>query len=266
MPRCLVFTLAPFALFSAVSCAKREDPPWATVPAQTSPGDATTTGAPAAVPKLASAPSIDGKLDDAAWSLATTLGPFGDAGEGAADTSALAVTFAKVAYDDRALYLGFVVHDRSPAQPFDRADSDPHLWEKSSAVEVMLQPGDLGDNKDYYEMQYDTKGAAFDTHWDDYNVPIKEEASGKVFGHQEWSSNAERAAYVESDRFYAIEVAIPWASLVKGRVAIPPKSGDVWRMNLYAFRDGQSVSNAWSPIKRQGNFHKSARWGRIKFQ
>jgi hypothetical protein len=257
--------VAAAALLAVLSCAKREDPGWASAgPAQVA-GDATVSGAAAKISRFATPPTIDGKLDDAAWAGAAVLGPFVDAGQGAPDTSPLAGSFARVGWDARALYLGFVVRDASPVAPFERTEIDPHCWEKSSAVEVMLKPGDQPDNRDYYELQFDTKGATFDTHWDDYNTPITEAAGGKMFGHQEWSSKAEVASVVSADRFYTVEVAIPWSALGKARVAVPPARGEVWRLNLYAFRNGQSVANAWSPLKRQGNFHKSARWGRIAF-
>jgi hypothetical protein len=35
-------------------------------------------------------------------------------------------------------------------------------------------------------------------------------------------------------------------------------------MNVYAFRDGQRQSLAWSPLRGRGNFHKSERFGRIE--
>jgi len=38
-----------------------------------------------------------------------------------------------------------------------------------------------------------------------------------------------------------------------------------WRLNLYTFRDGQRVSLAWSPVLGQGNFHRSSRFGRLRF-
>ena len=129
----------------------------------------------------------------------------------------------------------------------------------------MLQPGDPGDNRDYYEMQFDVHGAVFDTHWDDYNVPITNAGSQKTFGHQEWSCKAERAVYVSDGHFYSMELALPWTAFQKGRTAIPPKPGDTWRLNLYSFKEGQRLALAWSPIRGQGNFHKSARFGRVTF-
>ena len=240
-----IHALAILAIASAAACSK-PGPAWTKPPAASVSGDSTVGGAPAPVRRFASAPKIDGRLDEPVWQDATALGPFVDPGQGESDRSALAGSFARIGWDDRALYLGFVVPDRGALSPFGRTEIDPHLWERASAVELMLQPGDPGDNRDYYELQFDIDSAVFDTHWDDYNRPIVDGPGGKVFGHQDWASQAERAVFLEPNQ-YAIEVALPWASLVPGRTAIPPKPGDVWRINLYAFRDGQSVANSGLP-------------------
>jgi hypothetical protein len=42
---------------------------------------------------------------------------------------------------------------------------------------------------------------------------------------------------------------------------VPPKSGDVWRINLYAMRQNGGV--AFSPILGQGNFHKASRFAKV---
>ncbi len=243
-------------------------PAWAELPEHHTLGDATVAGPPARIPRFAHAPTIDGALDDDAWLHATTLGPFFDPGNPTEDRSVLAPSFAHVGWDERALYLAFVVRDRAPVAPFARGDLDPHLWERSSAVEVMLQPSerqDNHDNRDYYEIQIDTRGAVFDSAWDDYNAPIQDTPSGRVFGHQEWSCHAARAARTVRGA-YAIEVAIPFAVFTKNGIRQVAAPGAVWRMNLYAFRDGQSIANAWSPLRGQGNFHRSSRWGRIRFE
>lgn len=253
------------ALAALLLAACTREPAWKTLPAGALAGESTVAGTPAPVRRLTVAPTIDGKLDEPGWAAATALGPLVDPGMGEADRSTLAGTFVRAAWDDRALYLGFVVPDKAPDAPFGPAETDPHLWERASAVEVMLQPGDPGDNREYFEMQYDTAGAAFDTRWDDYNAPITDGPAGKVFGHQDWSSQAVRKAVV-AGRGYSLELAIPWTALSSSRVAVPPRPGDVWRLNLYAFRDGQRVANAWSPLQRQGNFHRASRFGRIRFE
>lgn len=230
-------------------------------------GESTLEGAPASVPRFSTAPVIDGKLDDPGWKTATVLGPFVDTGNGrSVPTSHPVDATARIGWDEASLYLGFVVADGNPAAPFRRDDVDPHLWSSASAVEVMLQPGDPSDNRDYYEIQVDTAGAIFDTRWDDYMIPLSGGPSDRVFGHQDWSCGAERAVTVASGQSYTIEMALPWTKLASRRTSIPPRPGDVWRLNLYSFRDGQRVALGWSPIRGQGNFHKSSRFGRIRFQ
>jgi hypothetical protein len=251
----------------ACACVnRRHDPPWATMPSAGTKGESTITGAPMNVPRFSAPPKLDGKLDDAVWSHAATTAPFVEPGNGNDAPGHEVAGFAKLGWDQKNLYVGAVVFDRSPFSPFHRDDVDPHDWERSSALELMIQPGDPGDNRDYYEIQVDVQGAVFDSHWDDYNKPITNEGAEKIFGHMSWSSHAERAAYVSDGRFYSLEIAIPWSAFVPGRSALPPKPGDVWRLNLYSFRDGQRSALAWSPIRGQGNFHKSSRFGRIRFE
>jgi hypothetical protein len=217
---------------------------------------------------LATPPRLDGKLDDAAWVGAATLGPFGDPGTGAPAPDDYPVTaFGRLGWDAQALYLGFVVHDPAPESPFQRDADDPHIWAQASGVEVMLQPGDPGDNRDYFELQIDVHGATFDSHFDDYNAPVTGSGAARRFGHMEWTSGVERAVHVQPHSFYSIEAALPWKSLSQEgrRVLVPPRAGDVWRINLYSFRDGQRRALAWSPLKGQGNFHRASRFGRIRF-
>jgi hypothetical protein len=230
-------------------------------------GEATIRGAPARVTRFPMRPAIDGKLDEAVWRTSTVLGPFVDTDDGrhVSPSHPVAAT-ARIGWDDERLYLGFVVADGHPVAPFARNDSDPHLWGSASAVEIMLQPGDPADNRDYYEIQVDTMGAVFDTHWDDYMKPLQGGGADRVFGHQEWNCAAERAAIVDLGRSYTIEIALPWAALTTGRTPIPPRVGDIWRLNLYSFREGQRQALGWSPIRGQGNFHRSSRFGRVRFE
>ncbi|MCA9584871.1 MAG: carbohydrate-binding family 9-like protein [Myxococcales bacterium] len=259
---------ATIALTCAVTCAcvRKKDPPWVSPPADAARGEPTLQGEPARIKRATAAPVIDGKLDDAAWGSATALGPLVKPGDGAEDHASPVDGFARMTWDDAKLYIAFVVKDGAAGSPFGRDDVDPHLWEKSSAVELMIQPGDPGDNKGYYEIQIDVAGAVFDTRWDDYNTPIADGPDGKRFGHMDWSCKAERAVSRGDGRYYAVEIALPWSAFAGGRAASPPKAGDVWRVNLYTFRDGQRHALAWSPIRRQGNFHKASRFGRVRFE
>ena len=170
-------------------------------------------------------------------------------------------------WDDTYLYVGFTVLDPAPTTPFTSADVDPHLWEKASAVELMIQPGDFGDNANYYEVQVDTVGSVWDTHFDDYNRPVERLPNGMTrFGHQEWEAHVVRATVVDKQAGrYTMELALPWAAFAPGRAASPPHPGDTWRFNLYSFRAGQSDALAWSPTLGRGNFHIASRFGKVTF-
>src|ERR1041385_7292079 len=151
-----------------VACTKRaDDPPWAMMPSGGTNGESTIAQAPLKVRRFAQAPLLDGKLDDAAWADAATTAPFVEPGKGGEARGSDVAAFAKLGWDDRKLYVGAVIFDSSPVSPFGRDDVDPHDWEKSSALELMVQPGDPGNNTNYYEIQVDVHGATFDTKWDD---------------------------------------------------------------------------------------------------
>lgn len=212
----------------------------------------------------AGAITVDGNLDEAEWLQAGSTGPLVNPGGGELMPNSPVQGHARVLWSDTHLYVAFVVHDPDPAAPFERDAVDPHLWERSSGIELMLQPGDPGDNTHYYEVQVDTAGAVWDTRFDDYNRPIADTPSGRTFGHQDWDAQLERAARVDSGR-YIIEMALPWAALESARTAIPPAAGDTWRANFYSFRDGQGHSLAWSPLRGEGNFHRSSRFGFVRF-
>jgi hypothetical protein len=210
---------------------------------------------------------LDGRLDEALWSAAGQTGGFVDPGTGKPNSRSRVKGSARVAWDDQNLYLGFVIGDGDPVTPFPADQVDPHLWERSSAIEVMIQPGDPGNNTHYYEVQVDPAGAVWDTFFDDYNQPITAGPGGRLFGHQEWSSGVQKGITIDrAGGRYTLELALPWQALRSESASAPPHPGDVWRVNFYSFRNGQRDALAWSPLLGQGNFHRSARFGRIRFE
>jgi hypothetical protein len=209
--------------------------------------------------------TLDGKLDEAAWQTAGDTGGFVHPGTGRPEPRSHVKGAARIAWDNQNLYLGFVIGDGKPATPFAADAVDPHLWERSSAIEAMIQPGDPGNNSHYYELQVDPAGAVWDTRFDDYNRPITNGPDGRRFGHQDWSSRVRKGITVEGGR-YTIELALPWDAFASPNAPSPPRPGDVWRMNLYSFRDGQRDALAWSPTLGQGNFHFAPRFGKVRFE
>jgi hypothetical protein len=209
--------------------------------------------------------TIDGKLDEEAWKLAPTAGPFVDVRTGRPNVTFPVNGSVKILWNDDGMYLGFDVKDADVVGGFKKEDKDPHLWTKDT-VEVMVDPEGDGDNKDYYEIQINPQNLVFDSQFDEYNKP-KTEPDGP-FGHQDWSAKLKSAVSVDGtldksddkDKGYVVEAMIPWKSFSKAKQA-PPKPGDIWRMNFYAMEKNGGV--AWSAILGQGNFHRASRFGKL---
>lgn len=208
---------------------------------------------------------VDGRLDEPAWRAPGT-GALASPGDGSPVPASRVQGEAWFAWDDQNLYFAARVSDRHPVAPFAATERDPHLWERSSAVELMLQPGDPGDNRNYYEIQADTACAKWTTRFDEYNRPQGVDAQGRrTFGHQDWEPALQCASQVTSDG-YTLELALPWPSIDgAGRASVPPRAGEVWRANVYSFREGQRDSLSWTPLRGEGNFHFAPRFGRVNF-
>jgi len=210
---------------------------------------------------------LDGVLDEVVWRGAgNATNALVHPRSGKPDPRSRVQGGAWLAWDDDHLYVAARIDDDAPRAPFPPGSVDPHVWEQSSAIELMLQPGDLGDNRDYFEIQLDPAGALWTTRFDDYNRPIERDAANRPvrFGHEDWNPVVRHGAKVHRG-WYAVELALPWRSLTPARVPVPPRPGDVWRANLYSFRDGQRDALAWSPLLGRGNFHVAARFGRLHF-
>ncbi len=209
-------------------------------------------------------PTIDGDLAD--WDSIPWGGALVGAGDGtAAPNSPVAGSF-KFAWDADNLYLAIAVADAEASSPLERDAVDPHVWEAASGVELMLQPGDPGDNSHYYEVQVCTAEAVWDTQFDDYNRPITGDGAEREFGHQSWDAALIRETTVFPGEGYIVEMALPWSTIDSPNAASPPTVDAIWRANVYSFRDGQRHSLAWSPLLGQGNFHRSSRFGRLTFR
>lgn len=221
------------------------------------------------VPALAAGETItiDGVLDEPAWSKAASTGPFVDVSRGYPNPAIPVQGSARITWDQRFLYVGFEVGDKHVRGGFPPDAKDPHLWERDT-VEIMIDPDGDGDNKDYYEIQINPQNLVFDTQYDDYNRP---NGNGRgPFGHEAWSAGLTSAVKVkgtlddegDQDQGYTVEAQIPWASFTKAQTS-PPAPGSTWRMNFYAMQDNGGV--AWSPILGKGNFHRASRFGRVKW-
>lgn len=216
-------------------------------------------------PRVTGAMRWDGRLDEPAWATARRIGGFVQPGTGEPEPASKVNGDARVAWSDAGLMVAFEVRDRAAESPFPATQQDAHVWERASGVEVMLQPGDFGDNREYFEVQVGVNGARWTTRFDDYNQPVARDAAGAMrFGHEDWEP-AMACGTARTADGYVVEMLLPWSALTTARVTAAPRAGEAWRMNLYTFRDGQRDALAWSPLLNQGNFHRAARFGRVVF-
>lgn len=241
------------------------------------------TGTPRtyACPPAATAPVIDGKLDDAAWQAAAWTEDFLDI-QGAALPAPRLRTRARMLWDQDFFYVAAQL-------------GEPHVWAtltRRDAViyhdndfEVFIDPD--GDNHLYYELEINALG----TEWDLLLIRPYRDGAPAV---NAWDIQGLRTGVdvqgtrndpADTDTGWSVEIAIPWTVLAQcaGRPA-PPSPGDIWRVNFSRVQwrteivDGRYVKLTdpatgqalpednwvWSP---QGliAMHYPERWGEVLF-
>ena len=216
--------------------------------------------------------TIDGKASEPEWGGAASTGPFVDVGTGKPNSGTSPVNgAARLLWDDKNLYVTYDVKDPDVYMGFTDAKSQaadftaagqPKLWTKDT-VEMMVDPGPKGDNKDYYELQVGPQNKVFKSQFDTLQQPNG--GPNGPYGHEDWDPKLKSAVAVQKGpdgkiTGYTVEIAIPWAGYTKA-ANHPPKNGEVWRINFYAMKNNGGV--AWSPILGQGNFHQATRFGRV---
>jgi hypothetical protein len=240
--------------------------------------DVTRTQIPSLrVPKLKSGVAIvvDGNANDAAWSGAPWTEDFVDVSNGKPKHEPIAAR-AKIAWDDRALYVLVDVTCADVSGGFGGASDDrtrftiakqPKLWTHGDDVALFVDPGRDGDNVDYDEVDVSPENAVFHSRFDRYNAPVT--LPDGPFGHEDWDPKMKSAIHVEGtidqpkdhDEGFTVEMAIPWSAFASANA---PAIGDVWRMNLYAMKDGENAIG-WSAILGKGNIHRASRFAYVTF-
>lgn len=220
----------------------------------------------AQVRRAAVPPVIDGVLDDAVWQGAAVLGPFAhtldgervrvDFVDGAPREVPLRATTARLAWDDRALYIAFEVADPDP-WAFDRPDDSAELLSVSEGVAFALDDG--GDEVTYCAAGVTPQGRRWDRFCLIPEAPVDYDPWQPYLPLPGWDARGlELAVRVDGAprvllsplavttpddppaKGYVVEVAFPWdnfrtdttpSELTYGR--LPPRPGDRWRMNLF---------------------------------
>ena len=227
--------------------------------------------------KVSNAPTIDGKPDETIWKDAPRSNPFTDLISGA---PAYLNTQASVLWDDKHLYVAYWIDEPNVTATFTRRDApifkdnDVELFiagtdgyyefeinSFGTIYEVLFFWKDAFEKKDYHlrpEFNTDAKGVK------PFNGVAYKHPRGRRIGFWNWDMPGLRSAVHidgtinnnnDKDKGWTVELAIPWTSLKilaegDGR-ALPPKTGDTWRMDFSRFNVKKGSINdsggwAWS--------------------
>ena len=148
------------------------------------------------IPRVKTAPEIDGKLDDAAWLNASIKG--GKFVVDVNDAGSVLTPYPRVGYvcyDDNAIYFGVTVF----APDATKLEGSMSSWWDNDEVEVFLDPNQKGN-----DIQFGVTAGGF------------------------VSSDAIQAASSKDGIRWVVEIAVPWAAVN----ASAPKAGDKWGVNI----------------------------------
>jgi hypothetical protein len=224
---------------------------------------------------------IDGRLDEACWKAAPRSSRFVDLVSGEA---AIHDTRTAVLWDDEYLYVGFWIEE--PCLVATMTERDDLVW-KENDVEVFIAGKDA-----YYEFEINALGTIYEALfvWEDAyergefckepefardapgarpwnGVGFQDHPRGPRLGFFKWDMPGLRWAVsldgvindsTIRDRGWTVEVAFPWAGMEwlargDGR-AVPPREGDVWRMDFSRFNQYKAAP----PAKDSGGWAWSA--------
>ena len=206
--------------------------------------------------------TIDGRLDERSWQLAQRSPRFVDLVSG---RRAIHDTRVALLWDDACLYVGYWVEEPHVRAAF--TERDTPIWHEND-VELFVAGRDA-----YYELEINALGTIYEVLfiWEDAyerdgysrtpglqrdapgaqpwdGVGFTGHPRGPRIGFWQWDMPGLRSAAsvdgtlnddTDRDRGWTVELAIPWEGMWllaqgDGR-ALPPRDGDVWRMDFSRF-------------------------------
>ena len=205
-------------------------------------------------------PTIDGRLDEAAWTAAPDVGgfvfPWWEAG-------AREQTVAKLLWDDEHLYAAFLCEDAHIWAEHTQRDSAVY---RDDCVEVFTAPNPQRPDA-YFNIEMNVLGIVLDQwHPDGPGKPVPGEWNGAGF---RIKTTIVGALNVEAgqDSYWVLEAAFPLENFALSGAAIPPNPGDIWHLNLN--RLGGRTNPQFSQWRASGtdypNFHQPRDFGRVEF-
>ena len=215
---------------------------------------------------------VDGRLTESVWASVPQTDSY--ILYGSLDTPTSTTTHARIAWDAQFLYVGVEAVDEDIWSTHTAHDSN--LWEQD-VLEVFIDPE--GDAEGYLEFEVSPRNVVLDL-W--VEKPLFSQGGPSHF---EWNAaGLQTAVHIEgslggasltsperqdTDTGWSMELALPWSdvAIVSGMMALPPKPGDVWRMNVtrYDYRRGSEELSQWSPSDVRGAWHEPGQYGYVTF-
>lgn len=231
--------------------------------------------------RVSTPPQIDGRLTESCWKLAPRSPRFSDLING---LPGIHDTRAAILWDDDNLYVGYWIEE-----PFVEAtltERDALIYENND-VELFVAGQDA-----YYEFEINAFGTIYEVFfiWEEAferagyhlqpqfdrtrhgvrpfdGVGFRPHPRGKRIGYWNWDFPGLRSAvHVDGtlndprdrDRGWTVELALPWqgfqALAASDGRSLPPRDGDVWRMDFSRFNQYKAAPPAqdsggwaWSP-------------------
>jgi hypothetical protein len=210
--------------------------------------------------------TVDGKLDEPAWSNAAE----GILTETNTGNPVPLRSTVKVLWDDTYMYVGFSFEDPD-AWATITAEDGP-IWDEEAA-EVFIDPEGLGHS--YYEFEINPINQKVDLFV--LNQGPAHNGLYKIWIPWDYTPSMKKAVFVNgdgknegtSDTSWSVELAFPFADLWTA-TNIPPMPGETWRIGFYRIERGSSATTAddWyaalSPTLNP-SFHTPWRFAAVTF-
>jgi hypothetical protein len=202
---------------------------------------------------------IDATVDEPAWRGADSAGDFTSL---QGQKQGLQQTVARLLWDDENLYVSFLCHDRHISAYVTERHGPVS---RDDCVEIFITPN-AEKVRNYYTFEINAIGTMLnqcrtdwrggELRWDPAGVRCRTSYHGRARKDEE-----------PSDVRWVVELAIPFQNFVRDAVRIPPREGDLWRVNLN--RTGgisDKQASTWSPIPiGVRSFHVPEAFGWMRF-
>lgn len=203
---------------------------------------------------------IDGRLDEPAWFAAKDMGPLHFTWHQAGEKEQ---TLVKLLWDDEYLYVAHI-------------SEDAHIWATHTArdsnipeddcFEIIFAP-DPDRPEVYFNIEWNVIGGWVDNHRPhgpkQPRAPKWDVEGMKIAGRYVGTLNDDS----DRDRYWQVEVAVPWRNFARYMKHTPPRPGQAWNFNVN--RHGGKTNVQYSQWSRGDtptpSFHTPHRFGRIVF-